>query len=120
MDRQKLANILDDNGEGVIGRLVIERCDTAPDESFLWHVTMNDKEIFGPKESPFSILDWLLEPITLNEAAGTFSMNLAYSTLAQAARESRLEARRSGPKTWLTTRAAIEEAIEAGRLKPRK
>ena len=58
------------------------------------------------------------DAITLFEAEELYP--LAYSTLAQAAREGRLKARKSGPKIWLTTRAAIEEAIEAGRLKPRK
>lgn len=56
--------------------------------------------------------------ITLAQAAEFYP--LAYSTLAQAAREGRLDARKAGPKTWLTTRAAIEEAIEEGRLRPRK
>lgn len=55
--------------------------------------------------------------ITLGQAAEFFP--LAYSTLAQAAREGRIKARRSG-KVWLTTQAAIEEAIEEGKLKPRR
>lgn len=55
-------------------------------------------------------------PIGLREAARY--CNLAYPTLAQAVREGRLEARRTGA-TWLTSRAAIDEAIEAGRLRPR-
>ena len=59
----------------------------------------------------------LRQPITLRKAIDFY--HIAYSTLAQAAREDRIEAWRSGA-TWLTTRAAIEEAIEAGRLKPRK
>jgi len=53
---------------------------------------------------------------TISEAAEEYS--LAYSTLAQAAREGRIKAQQHG-KIWLTTRAAIEEAIEAGRLRPR-
>ncbi len=54
--------------------------------------------------------------ITLIEA--TEFCGLAYSTLAQAAREHRIEAWRSGA-TWLTTRQAIETAIEQGALRPR-
>ena len=55
-------------------------------------------------------------PITLAEAAELFP--LAYSTLAQAARERRIRARRSAG-TWLTTRAAIQEAIERRISRPR-
>ena len=55
--------------------------------------------------------------MSLSEAADL--SGLAYSTLAQAAREGRIEARRSGA-TWLTTRVAIKEAIEKGHLKPSK
>lgn len=55
-------------------------------------------------------------PIGLREAARY--CGLAYSTLAQAAREGRLEARQTGA-TWLTSRAAIDEAIENGKLRPR-
>lgn len=55
--------------------------------------------------------------ITLSEAAIIYP--LAYSTLAQAAREGRIEARQSGPKTWITTRASIEQAIAEGKLRPR-
>lgn len=54
--------------------------------------------------------------LTISEAAQEYS--LAYSTLAQAVREGRVVAQQHG-KIWLTTKAAIEEAIEAGRLKPR-
>lgn len=57
------------------------------------------------------------ETVTLTEAASLYP--LAYSTLAQAAREGRIEARQSGPKTWITTRAAIEYAIANGKLRPR-
>jgi hypothetical protein len=57
------------------------------------------------------------DPLTLSEATAIYP--LAYATLAQAARESRIEAEQHG-KIWLTTRTAIEEAIEAGRLKPRQ
>lgn len=55
--------------------------------------------------------------ITLAEAADLFP--LAYSTLAEAAREGRIKARKSGD-VWLTTREAIEEAIREGKLRPRK
>ena len=54
--------------------------------------------------------------ITLPEAARLYP--LAYATLAQAVREGRLEAWRSGV-TWLTTRAAIERDIAEGKLRPR-
>jgi hypothetical protein len=56
------------------------------------------------------------EAITLEEAAQRYP--LAYSSLAQAVREGRLAARRSG-KTWLTSPATIEQAITAGKLRPR-
>jgi len=56
------------------------------------------------------------EAITLEEAAQRYQM--AYSTLAQAVRENRLEARRSG-RTWLTSRQAVEVALAAGKLRPR-
>lgn len=56
------------------------------------------------------------EPITLSEAADLYP--LAYATLAQAAREGRIQARQSG-RTWITTRSDIERAIEQGTLRPR-
>ena len=55
--------------------------------------------------------------MTLTEAAQRYG--LAYSTLAQAVREKRLDARKSAG-TWLTTERAMEEAIEQGNLRPRK
>lgn len=58
------------------------------------------------------------DPLTLSEATAIYP--LAYATLAQAAREGRIKAHRSGPKIWLTTRAAIEEAIAEGKLRPRR
>jgi hypothetical protein len=58
-------------------------------------------------------------PITLPQAARLYP--LAYSTLIQAAREGRLEAHQVPfTRVWLTTRAAIEAAIAAGRLRPRR
>jgi len=57
------------------------------------------------------------QPITLAEAARIYP--LAYATLAQAAREGRIEARQSGA-TWITSRAAIGAAIGSGRLRPRR
>jgi hypothetical protein len=54
------------------------------------------------------------EPITLQEAADW--IGYAYSSLAEGAREGRFEARRSGA-TWLTTRAAIQTAIDSGRMR---
>ncbi len=57
------------------------------------------------------------QAITLSEAAQLYP--LAYSTLAEAVREGRLESRRSG-RVWLTTRAAIERAIAEGKLRPRQ
>jgi len=113
---KELEHLLDNNGEGQIGRVIIEECDTVPTENRLWHAVMDRQVIYGPVESPDLILRWLSEPITLSEAANFQS--LAYSTLAQAAREGRIEARQHG-KIWLTTRKAIERAVEEGKLKPR-
>lgn len=45
-------------------------------------------------------------------------VGIPYDTLVKAAREGRLEARRSGTP-WLSTRRAVEEAIEAGGMKGR-
>ncbi len=59
----------------------------------------------------------LSDVLTLREAASLYP--LAYATLAQAAREGRIEARKSDG-TWLTTKQAIENAIEQGKLRPRK
>jgi len=63
-----------------------------------------------------SYLDEDGDPITLSAAAELYP--LAYPTLAQAAREGRIQARRSG-RTWLTSRTAIEHAIKEGTLRPR-
>jgi excisionase family DNA binding protein len=51
--------------------------------------------------------------ITLREAADIFG--IAYSTLAQAVREKRLPARKSG-STWLTTEDDVRTAIAYGKL----
>jgi hypothetical protein len=45
-------------------------------------------------------------------------MSIGYDTLARAARDGRLLARQSGV-TWLSTSAAVEAALDAGRLRPR-
>lgn len=55
--------------------------------------------------------------ITLAEAAKL--INLSYRTLQGAALDGRLEARKSAG-TWLTTRRALQAAIEAGKLRPPK
>jgi excisionase family DNA binding protein len=63
--------------------------------------------------------------MTIEEAAKY--IGLAYSTLAQAVREGRVGplkdgrvgARRSG-STWLIRIEALEEALEAGRIRPRR
>lgn len=70
-----------------------------------------------PNEQPAAFA-WLhKQPITLAEAAALYP--IAYSTLAEAAREGRLQARQSGA-TWLTTREAVDRAIAEGKLRPRK
>jgi len=55
--------------------------------------------------------------ITLAEATRLFP--LACSTLAEAAREGRIVARKSG-HTWLTTEEAVRDAIQRGALRPRR
>lgn len=70
-----------------------------------------------PNEAPAEFA-WLeRQQITLAEAAALYPV--AYSTLAEAAREGRLQARQSGA-TWLTTREAVARAIAEGKLRPRK
>ena len=49
-------------------------------------------------------------------AALATQMNMPYDTLAKAAREGRIVARKSGA-TYLTTRRAVEYAIETGTLR---
>ena len=56
-------------------------------------------------------------PITLKEAADRF--HIPYSTLAQAAREGRIEVTRQFG-VWLTSEVAIEEAMERGSIRRRK
>jgi hypothetical protein len=55
--------------------------------------------------------------IGLEQAADEFG--LAYSTLAQAAREGRVRARREEGQ-WRVTRTAMSEAVENGRLRPQR
>lgn len=55
--------------------------------------------------------------ITLQEASS--ETGLSRATLSQAAREGRLRARRAGG-VWLVTRAALCDAIAAGKLRPRR
>lgn len=70
-----------------------------------------------PNEAPAEFAWLQRQPITLAEAADLYP--IAYSTLAEAAREGRLQARQSGA-TWLTTRADVDRAIAEGTLRPRK
>lgn len=60
-----------------------------------------------------ALLDHVMTISELAEGAG-----LSYDSLAKAAREGRLQARQSG-STWLSTIAAVRNAIEAGTLRPR-
>jgi hypothetical protein len=55
--------------------------------------------------------------MTLREAAARYG--IPYSTLTTAIYEGRLDARKSAG-TWLTTEAAIDQAIKEGKLRPRK
>ena len=55
-------------------------------------------------------------PITLKEAGYRFS--IPYSTLAQAAREGRIEVTRQFG-VWLTSEVAIEEAMDRGSIRKR-
>jgi len=61
------------------------------------------------------------ESIPLPDAA-TYA-GVAYATMAEAVREGRVSARRVGGGkrgTYLTTRAAVDQAIAEGKLRPRK
>ena len=91
---------------------IISICDT-------WHV---DGKMVGGDQSLFRYLveSFNLDrfiPLTLMGAAERF--NIPYSTIAQAAREGRLPARRE-TGTWLTTGDAVQNAIADGRLRPRR
>lgn len=46
-------------------------------------------------------------------------MDIPYDSLVKAAREGRIQARQSG-SVWLSTIAAVQQAIQAGTLRPRK
>ncbi len=70
-----------------------------------------------PNEAPAEFAWLQRQQITLTEVAELYPV--AYSTLAEAAREGRLRARQSGA-TWLTTRADVDRAIATGKLRPRK
>jgi hypothetical protein len=56
------------------------------------------------------------DPIGLTDAARY--ARVAYSTMAQAVREGRVKARRIGEKTWMTSKQDVQDAIDAGRLRP--
>lgn len=57
------------------------------------------------------------DTMTLSDAAKVVGM--AYPSLAEAVREGRLKAWKSG-KTWLTTRAYLKDAVDKGTLRPRR
>ena len=59
-------------------------------------------------------VDWAA---ALDLRAAAAILKMAYSSLAEAIREGRLQGWRVG-RTWLTTRAALDEAIQAGGIQP--
>jgi len=77
--------------------------------------------IYPDDSGPFTpeAIDALLDQVmTLVELAEV--LELSYDSLVKAARDKgRLQARQSG-STWLSTIAAVKNAIEAGTLRPRK
>ena len=75
----------------------------------------NDGELFRYLINTLNLGRFL--PLTLMGASERF--NIPYSTVAQAAREGRLSARRE-TGTWLTTEEAVQDAIDDGRLRSRK
>ena len=89
----------------------------------VWYVKGTGKET--PIGTDREMFCWLLEnlsldrflPMTLKRASKEFKV--PYSTIAQAAREGRLETTRE-VGTWLTTRQGMIDALKNGRLRPRK
>jgi hypothetical protein len=74
---------------------------------------MNSEPRQTSQDDPAPNMD---EAITLTEAA--HYAGLAYSSIAQAAREGRIKTRRSAG-VWLTTRQDVLDAIGSDTLRPR-
>lgn len=74
---------------------------------------------FADDTGPFSpeAIEHLLNTVmTASELAE--GLNMSYDSLIGAMRAGRIQARQSG-STWLSTIAAVKNAIEAGTLRPR-
>ena len=78
------------------------------------------EEGWEPNEAPAEFEWEHKRAIPLPDAA-TYA-GVAYATMAEAVREGRVQARRVGRARgiWLTTRAAVDQAIDEGKLRPRK
>lgn len=77
-----------------------------------------DSEAHQGKVWSIEAIDTLLnEVMTGRELAD--GLDIPYDSLVKAFRESRIQARQSG-STWLSTIAAVKQAIEAGTIRPRK
>jgi len=74
----------------------------------------NDRKLYEYLVDNLSLEKFL--PITIKEAASRFS--IPYSTLAQAAREGRIEVTRQFG-VWLTSEDAIESAMDKGSIRRR-
>lgn len=70
----------------------------------------------GKRWSRDAIENLLNEVMTGRELAD--GMDIPYHSLVKAFREGRIQARQSG-STWLSTIAAVKQAIEAGTIRPR-
>ena len=89
----------------------------------IWYAEGTESEILIGGDG--ALFGWLVKtldlgrflPITLKEASARFGV--PYSTLAQAVREGRVEARRE-KGTWLVSEDAMRVALESGRLRPRR
>lgn len=103
-----------EDGAEIISDAIARLADNDVDGARRWVVVADSGE-----EAFNKLLEYVraTEAITLQEAAKEFG--LAYRTFQGAAKDGRLSAWQSG-STWLTTRKAIQSAIDDGKLRPRK
>ena len=110
-------------------------CIPRPYETAVWLDSDNDGSYDAGHDTPDHDVEWVDEitsrvyhdmgwivysddPISIAIAADEWGLNRI--SLSQACREGRVRAQRFGGRSWFVSARAMDEALSAGRIRPRK